>query len=131
MTPEIHEQGLRAYEQARAFEQLQRRRMPLFYAVFPLVFIGFGCVAAGLAHPLLALTCLAAAILVSLFGWWNWRRLGALYARNVALLARLEAQHGPDLPWLEVERHLAALDQLRVDLAQEKQGSRPPPGDGP
>jgi hypothetical protein len=118
---EIEEQGLRAYEQARAFEQLRRRRVPLLYAIFPLVFVSFGCVAAALAHPLLAATCAGGAVLSTLFAWWNWRRLRALYARNLALLASLEAQYGPDVPWLEVERHLEALAQLRADLAREKQ----------
>jgi hypothetical protein len=120
----IHEPGLRAYEQARAFEQLRRRRAPLFYAVFPLVFVIFGCVAIELVDLLLAATCGGLAVFSSLLSWWNWRRLRRLYARNLALLAGLEAQHGPDLPWLEVERHLAALDQLKADLAEEKRQTR-------
>ena len=44
MTPQIETEGLRAYEQARAFERLRSWRLPLSYVVFPLIpmLIGIG-----------------------------------------------------------------------------------------
>lgn len=124
---EIVEQGLRAYEQAGAFERLRGRRALLFlYGLPPAGLILLGWVAGDLGHAALAEGCVAAAIFTLLFTVWNWRRLRARHAQNLALLARLEKEHGDDLPWLEVERHLAALDRLVADLEQEKSGRTGP-----
>jgi hypothetical protein len=120
MTPEVREQGLRAYEQARAFEQLRRRRVPLLYTLVPLLFFFFGLAAWQWNRELLAEDCFASAALIGICAWWNWQRLRALYARNLALLADLESQHGENVPWLEVERHLAELEKLNAELAMEK-----------
>jgi hypothetical protein len=40
----------------------------------------------------------------------------------VRRLGELEARYGMNLPWLEVERHLAALAELRGELVREKEG---------
>jgi hypothetical protein len=130
MTPEIREQGLHAYEQARAFEQLRRRRVPLIYALVPLLFILFGLLAEKLNRGPLAEDCFASAALIGICAWWNWQRLRALYARNLALLANLESQHGESLPWLEVERHFAALDKLNAELAKETELTKEKPTKG-
>ncbi len=122
-SPEIAEQGLRAYEQAGAFQRLRRRHgLVFFYALSPLVLLLLGWVAGDLHRAALAYACLAGAILSALLTVWNWQRLAARHDRNLALLASLKREYGDDLPWLEVERHLAALEKLVSDLEVEKRG---------
>jgi hypothetical protein len=121
--PAIAEQGLRAYEQAGAFERLRQRRvMIILYALCPFVLLVLGWAAGDLGHAALAYGFLALAIFTVLFMGWNWKRLRARHEENLALLAELEKEYGEDLPWLEVERHLAALEKLMTDLEQEKSG---------
>jgi hypothetical protein len=117
---EIVEEGLRAYEQAGAFERLRRRHaLVFFYSLSPLGLLVLGWVVGDLGHAALAYACLAGAILSALVMGWNWRRLAA---RHLALLDRLEKKYGDDLPWLEVERHMAALERVVSDLERESSG---------
>jgi hypothetical protein len=120
---EIVEEGLRAYEQAGAFERLRRRNaLVFFYSLSPLGLLLLGWVVGDLGHAALAYACLAGAILSALVTVWNWRRLAARHARNLALLDRLEKKYGDDLPWLEVERHMAALERVVSELERESSG---------
>lgn len=110
------EEGLRAYEQVQAFAALRRKKLPVIYVLFTLVLAaaGLASVMGGVMVP--GTVCFGSAILFAIFAVWNWRRLGALDVRNRVLLARLHARHGDDLPWLEVERHLAELEKLKAEL---------------
>jgi len=120
LPPKIEAEGLRAYEQVCAYERLRRRRLPLIYCAFPLLFVicGFGTLLGD--QPNLAIVCLIAAVLFSVVAFFNWRRLSHQYAKNLALLANLEGTYGEQLPWIEVENHFAALEQLKQNLAEEK-----------
>jgi hypothetical protein len=42
------------------------------------------------------------------------------YTKNLRLLAEQEKVYGDQLPWVQVEKHLAALDRLKRELEQEK-----------
>jgi len=110
--------GMLAYEQVQAFASLRRKKLAVIYVLFPLVFVVMAVAAFVDAMPIAALVCLASAIFSALFTIWNWRRLRALDVRNRALLARLQAQYGDELPWLQVERQLAEIEKIRVEVAR-------------
>ncbi len=111
--------GLKAYEQARAFERLRSWRLPVTFGA---------CVALPvLAAALLLVTghanwAWANFALAGAMGWmarFQWRQLQARHGRNLRLLAQMEAEHGEALPWVQVERHFAALEKLKRELAGE------------
>ena len=54
--------GLLAYEQVLAFESLRRKRLPLFYVVFPLIFVVLGVAASMQEMPNEGAGCFAGAI---------------------------------------------------------------------
>ena len=110
--------GTLAYEQVQAFASLRRKRIGLIYVLFPVVLVVMG-VAAWLDGAIsLGLTCLGGALLSAFFATWNWRRLLAQDERNRARLARLQAQYGDDLPWLQVERQLAEIRRIQEEEAR-------------
>jgi hypothetical protein len=120
---EIEKEGWLAYEQARAFENLRRKRVPEIYAgLFVVVMIA--TLLTALTHPksLLAVGGFGAAAIYAVVGWLKWSSLRMRHAHNVRRLAELEAKYGMNLPWTEVERHLAALAELRSELGREKEG---------
>ena len=121
LEPKIEAEGLKAYEQAGAFERLRQWRLPLAYGVFPLVpaLCGFGLLAAG--HAGMATAHFLVAVLFAGGAWLHWRRLQAKYAKNLHLLAEMEKTYGDRLPWIQVENHFAALERLERDLAEERQ----------
>ena len=112
------EKGMAAYESARAFEALRRRRLPLIYGLAVMIFVLCGVVLLGLNQMKLGLFFLVAAGWFAFTAWNNWRLLSRRYAENLALLAKLEAEFGNELPWKKVELHLAEVRAL--------QQSRPP-----
>ncbi len=114
---EIEQEGWRAYEQARAFENLRRKRVPEIYAgIFVVVIIA--TLLTALTHPrsVLAAGGFGAAAIYAVVGWLKWSSLRMRHAHNLRRLAELEAKYGMNLPWLEVERHLEALAELRGEL---------------
>ena len=119
LTPEIEAEGLKAYEQVCAFERLRTWRLPLWYTVFPLIpaLSGAGLWATG--HTTLGGLHFLAAGLFTLAEWFHWKRLCERHAKNLKLLEKMEAAYGDRLPWVQVENHFAALDQLKRDLADE------------
>jgi hypothetical protein len=119
LPPEIEVKGLRAYEQARAFETLQRRRLPLIYAGLAMLFVVGGMVMQRTEHRVLGDVNFAAGVILAFWFWWSWRRYEARHGENLRLLARLEREYGDALPWVQVEKHFAALDKLRGELAEE------------
>ena len=40
------------------------------------------------------------------------------YAENRALLEKLESTYGDALPWVQVEQHFAALEELKREIAE-------------
>ena len=117
LPPEIEREGWLAYEQARAFENLRRKRVPEIYAgIFVVVIIA--TLITALTHPksIMAAGGFGAAAIYAVVGWLKWSSLRMRHAHNLRRLAELEAQYGMNLPWLEVERHLAALAELRSEL---------------
>jgi hypothetical protein len=121
LTPEIEAKGLRAYEQAGAFERLRQWRLPLGYAIFPLVPVlcGIGLLKTG-GHAGLATAHFIVAVFFAWGAWLHWRKLKARYAKNLQLLAEMERTYGDQLSWVQVENHFAALKRLERDLAAEK-----------
>jgi hypothetical protein len=119
--PQIEARGLLAYEQARAFESLERKRPLLFfiYGVLALFCLGTGGEAMTLHRYFGAALALASGLFVALTPWLHWRGLRARYAVNLALLAGLKREYGEVLPWLEMERHFAALEKLQQELKDE------------
>jgi len=117
LTPEIEARGMKAYEQARAFERVRTWRLPLSYAVFVLVPVLNGGLMWESGHTILAEFSLVVTVLLVMVSWLHWRGLKARYAGNLQLLAELKAAHGDQLPWIQVENHLAALEQLKRELA--------------
>jgi hypothetical protein len=118
-TPEIEAKGLRAYEQARAFERVRPMRLPVSYSISALLPAGMAIFAWETGHPVTAGVCLAGAVIVGLICVFQWKTLKTRYAENLALLAELEKIYGDDLPWLEVEKHFAALEELQREMAEE------------
>jgi hypothetical protein len=120
-TPEIEAQGLRAYEQTLAFERLRTWRLPLVYggaAVAPL-FLGYSAWHSG-DEGIAAMGVGVSAFILFLVVM-QWRRLLRQYAENRALLEKLESAYGDALPWVQVERHFAALEELKREIAEERQ----------
>jgi hypothetical protein len=110
--------GTLAYEQVQAFASLRRKRIGLIYVVFPVLLVVMGGAAWSYGVKSLSLVCVGSALASGLFEAWNWRRLLAQDERNRALLVRLQAQYGDDLPWLQVERQLAEIRRIQEEEAK-------------
>jgi len=104
---------MKAYEQARAFERLRSWRLPLTFAVFALVPALSGIWMWVIGHTVLAGFNFAAAIFLAWMGRFQWKQLRARHARNLRLLAEMEAEYGDQLPWIQVEKHFAELEKLK------------------
>jgi hypothetical protein len=122
LTPEDEARGLKAYEQARAFERLRSWRLPLSFTVCAVVPAASGVWMLALGHLILTALNFAIAIFLAWIGWFQWKRLLARYARNLRLLAQMKAEHGDALPWVKVENHFAELEKLKRELAEEQAG---------
>ena len=123
LTPEDEARGLKAYEQVRAFERLRSWRLPLSFTVCAVVPAASGVWMLALGnHPILTTLNFAIAIFLAWIGWFQWKRLLARHARNQRLLAQMQAEHGDALPWVKVENHLAELEKLKRELAEESEG---------
>jgi len=85
-TPEIEAQGLKAYEQARAFERIRVWRLPVTYAAPPVALAVLGAAAWMTHHPMLSAAAFGLAPLVMVRMWFEWKRLLRLYGENLALL---------------------------------------------
>jgi hypothetical protein len=118
------EAGLKAYEQTLAFAALRRRKLPWIYALFPVLLALLGAAALAVRARAAGAGCLAAAVLFAAYAAWNWSRLRALDAANRALLARLHAQYGEDLPWLEVERQMARIREIQAEDLRARDDAR-------
>jgi fatty acid desaturase len=128
ITDAENDAGLLAYEQTLAFAALHRKRLPLVYALFTLLLAvaGISFLAGGGFYAEIGAGLLVTALLFGIFAIWNWRRLLELDARNRALLARLHAQYGDDLPWLQVERQMSEIRKIEVELEKQKFAERAP-----
>lgn len=115
------EEGLKAYEQVRAFEAV-RRRLPWIYSIFYLLVVIVGLALLQAHRESLALALGTGMICLAVWSWLDWRKQKARYARNLALLATLEEAYGDALPWMQVENHFRELDRLKEELAREKIG---------
>jgi hypothetical protein len=118
--PEIEMRGLKAYEQVRAFERLRTWRLPVIYAAAPIVPAGFGVAMLRMGHPGWFAVGAGAAMFVAIRVWLEWKRLHRLYGENLTLLAKLEAAYGDALPWVQVENHFAALEEIQREVAEER-----------
>jgi hypothetical protein len=119
---EIEVKGLTAYEQARAFENLQRRGMAWIYLVGVLLFVLVcGIAAATVPRPVAKMLAVANAVVVVFVVWAHWRRLRERYAKNLVILAELKREYGENLPWLKMERHFADLAELQRELKEERE----------
>ncbi len=118
-TPETEARGMKTYEQARAFERLRTWRLPVSFTSCAVVPAVSGVWMLVLGHMILMVLNFAIAIFLAWIGWFQWKRLLARYARNLRLLAQLKAEHGDALPWVQVENHLAEMEKLKRELAEE------------
>jgi hypothetical protein len=118
-TVEMEARGLKAYEQARAYERMRTWRLPLTYAMAPLLPTLLGVALWRMGYPALSAAGAAFAVFIAVRVGMEWKRLKRLYVENLALLARLEATYGVALPWVQVERHFAALEELKREIADE------------
>ena len=123
-TPETEARGLKAYEQARAYERLRTWRLPLTFTVFALVPALSGAWMWSIGHTLLAWLDFAVAVFLSWIGRFQWKQLRARHARNLRLLAELQAEYGDELPWIQVEKHFAELEKVKREMAEDT-GRRP------
>ena len=119
LPPQLELDGLQAYEQVRAFEGVRRQRLPWIYGGSTLLLLIYGALALDLHHSGLAVVSFVIAALCLGWAGWSARRLRLRYEKNLRFLAELQSQYGESLPWLEVERHLAALEQLQWELKQD------------
>lgn len=119
-SPQIEAEGLRIYDKVCAFERLRWRRLPAIYCGITLLIVISGFALMLIDRPIWALTCLILAIFFAGIAWLNWKKLTQAYEKNLKFLADLESTYGEDLPWIQVEKHLAALEQLKSNLEEEK-----------
>ncbi len=122
-TIEIEARGLKAYEQARAFERLRTWRLPLVYggaAAVPL-FLAYAAWRSG--DTGIAGMGIGFSVFVFFLVVMQWRRLLRQHAENRALLEKLEATYGNALSWVQVEQHFAALEELKREVAEGQEPS--------
>jgi hypothetical protein len=116
----LEAKGLKAYEQARAYERIRTWRLPLSYALAPIVPAVLGVAAWRQGYPALLAAGVSFSLFLAVRVWLEWKRLKNLYLENLALLAKLEETYGDTLPWVQVEKHFAALEELKREIAEEK-----------
>jgi hypothetical protein len=119
-TPEVEAKGLKAYEQARAFERMRTWRLPVTYAAAPVLPTLLGLALWGRGYPALFAAALCFSVFLVVRVLMEWRRLKQQYADNLTLLSRLETKYGDALPWVQVENHFAALEELKREIAAGK-----------
>src|SRR5277367_3664273 len=123
LTPETEARGMKAYEQARAFERLRSWRLPLTFAVFALIPGLVGILMWMMGHTTMAWLNFVVAAILAWMGRFQWKQLRARHARNLRLLAELKAEHGDQLPWIQVENHFAELEKLKREAADPEDGT--------
>jgi len=124
-TPQAESEGLRAYEQVRAFERLRLWRLPLSYLVFSMIPMATGVGLLKMGYTTLGELHLLTALFFVAGACFHWRWLLKRYTKNLQLLAEQKKLYGDQLPWVQVEKHFAALDRLKRDLARERVDSAP------
>jgi hypothetical protein len=120
LNQEDEARGLKAYEQARAFERLRSWRLPLTYAVFALVPALTGIWMLLIGHKTMAGFNFLVTLILAWMGRFQWRQLSIRHARNLRLLASLKAEYGDQLPWIQVENHFAELEKFKRELAEKR-----------
>jgi hypothetical protein len=116
LTPQDETAGMLAYEQAQAFASVRSHgRLLAAHLGFLLALIALCGAAWRWGNGEIFLFCVMGSLLFMGAALEHRRRLVARHARNLQLLAELEARYGEDLPWLRVERHLAAMAALETE----------------
>ncbi len=116
---EVEANGLRAYEQARAFERLRTWRLPVTLALFPLLAAATAVALACTGHGQFAVGDAAVTTLLAWLAMHQWTHLRRRHDANLKLLRKLEGEYGDTLPWVQMEQHFAKLAELKEDLARE------------
>ena len=122
LSPDTEARGMKAYEQACAFERLRSWRLPLNLVVFALVLAVSGAWMRATGHTTMAALDFFAAVLLAWMGWSQWKRFRARHARNLRLLEELKAEYGDELPWIQVENHFTELERLKREMAENSGG---------
>jgi len=124
LTPEIEAKGLKAYEQARAFERLRAWRLPLSYVIFQVIPLLSGVMAWQVGRTLMGAMNFAAAADLP------WFRGCTGVAAGRYGITRSCCRDGEDLwgavAWVQVEKHFAELEKLERELAEERRGNKEP-----
>lgn len=120
LSPETEARGMKAYEQVLAFERLRTWRLPLTFIVFAAIPALSGAWLWSIGHHTMAWFNFIVAVILAWLGRFQWKQLLARHARNQRLLAELKAEHGNQLPWVQVEEHFAKLEELQRELAEKK-----------
>ena len=116
--PDIEARGLTAYEQARAFERLRGWRLPVSYGVFVLLPVVLGIFAWIEGRTVMAVVNGLVALFLVVVSGLHCQRLKMRYGENLRLLAELEEKYGDQLPWVQVEKHFAALEELKREVSE-------------
>ncbi len=119
LTPDTETRGMKAYEQARAFERLRTWRLPVTFAIFPLLGLLTGILLWRTNHTTMAWINFIMAAFLAWLSQFQWKQLVARHARNLRLLAQLKDEYGNRLPWVQMENHFAALEELKRELAED------------
>jgi len=119
-SPEVAEEGLRAYERTLAFAQIRKWRLPVMYGVCLVVPVLMGLGLWQEHYTALAYANFAATILVGYGEWLHWQRLLENHAKDAALLAELAKTYGDELLWVQVEKHFAELEKLKGEAENEE-----------
>lgn len=123
-TPDTEARGMKAYEQAHAFERMRTWRLPVTFAIFPLVGFLSGILLWRTDHTTLAWINFVMATFLSWASHFQWKQLVTRHARNLRLLAQLKDEYGDQLPWVQMENHFAALEELKRELAEDRDAGK-------
>jgi hypothetical protein len=124
--PRVEAEGMRAYEQVRAFEAVRGRRLPLVYFAVALLMFLAGGTLIELGRVDFGIGMFLVALFFSGSSFFHWRRLQARHRTNLQFLTELELRYGEKLPWIQVERHLTALARLQAELKGEQESNSLP-----
>jgi len=108
----------------RSYENHIRPSQRSFWLGLPFVLgVGFYLSITASTHEKGFVAFLIMLICMTVAGPVRFSQLKQRYQRDRALLEILERDHGDELPWVEVEKHLAEVSALEQELAKHPAAS--------